>query len=39
MSNYHPYAERYDVLRGLPSEGRSEEACQREGCARSDRDG
>jgi sphinganine-1-phosphate aldolase len=26
MSNYHPYAERYDVMRGLPSEGRSEDA-------------
>jgi glutamate/tyrosine decarboxylase-like PLP-dependent enzyme len=26
MSNYHPYAERFDVLRGLPSEGRSDES-------------
>ena len=26
MSNYHPYAERFDVVRGLPSEGRSDEA-------------
>ena len=26
MSNYHPYAERFDVVRGLPSEGRSDES-------------